>query len=156
MTASTTSQAGLGALVKQLTVPCSRENAFDLFTRRMGEWWPLERFSIGEGHAVTVEFPDAAGGRIVETTDDGRSEVWGTVTAWDPPARVEFTWHPGHPADQATRVEVRFVDEGGSTSVTLTHSGWAGRPDGEQARQSYDGGWDTVLGRYREAAPAAA
>lgn len=35
--------------------------------------------------------------RIVETRSGGRTDVWGTVTAWEPPRLVGFTWHPAGP-----------------------------------------------------------
>ncbi len=44
-------------------VDCPVEEAFELFTERIGEWWPVP----GEGEL-------------------------GTPAIWDPPHRVEFTW----------------------------------------------------------------
>jgi uncharacterized protein YndB with AHSA1/START domain len=74
--------------------------------------------------------------------------VWGTVTDWASPDLVAFTWHPGQPEAEATRVEVSFVAAGAGTEVTLRHSGWSSRPDGERARSQYDGGWDLVLAGF--------
>ena len=74
--------------------------------------------------------------------------MWGTVTDWSSPDLVAFTWHPGQPEAEATRVEVSFVGAGGGTEVILRHSGWSSRPDGERARSQYDGGWDLVLARF--------
>jgi uncharacterized protein YndB with AHSA1/START domain len=155
MTAPMARETGLEPLVKELTVPCSVEQAFTLFTRRMAEWWPLERFSVGDTRAVSVDFPTGVGGDIVETLDDGTTAFWGTLTAFEPPSRVSFTWHPGEPVEEATWVEVRFVDIDGATQVTLVHDGWSNRPDGESARRGYDTGWDTVLAPYRLGAKAA-
>jgi hypothetical protein len=64
-----------------VVVPVTR--AFELFTARLGELWPLATHSVGE-----------------------------------------------------------------ETEVTLRHSGWSSRPDGERARSQYDGGWDLVLSRF--------
>jgi hypothetical protein len=74
--------------------------------------------------------------------------VWGTVTIWEPPSGVWFTWHPGTPEDEATEVEVTFTAAATGTVVELVHTGWEHRPDGEGARQGYDGGWVVVLARY--------
>jgi len=80
---------------------------------------------------------------------DGTTSVWGTVTGWDPPVSVSFTWHPGQPRSWAGDVEVRFIPDGpGRTLVELTHSGWDRRSDGAEARLGYDCGWDVVLGAY--------
>jgi uncharacterized protein YndB with AHSA1/START domain len=88
------------------------------------------------------------GGQIVESISDGRTCVWGTVTAWEPPHRVAFTWHPGRDAGQATAVEVSFLGHGDHTEVMLVHRGWDARLDSVAARRGYDSGWDIVLGRY--------
>ena len=58
--------------------------------------------SVGEADAVGVEIQGRVGGQIVETLADGRTSVWGTVTTWDPPHHVAFTWHPGRPAAEKT------------------------------------------------------
>jgi len=97
--------------------------------------------------------PGRVGGRIVETLPDGTTATWGTVTGWQPPARVAFTWHPGGDAAAATTVEVTFEEyaAGAGTVVTLVHRDWPARTDGATARQQYDAGWELVLGRYVEA-----
>ena len=39
-------------------------------------------------------------GQIVERSADGETAVWGTVTQWEPPVGVAFTWHPGQPSER--------------------------------------------------------
>ena len=81
------------------------------------------------------------------------TSVWGTVTRWEPPRLVAFTWHAGTPEAEATRVEVTFTEDGpGSTVVVLVHSGWEHRPDGASVREGYDSGWEPVIGRFAETA----
>lgn len=49
----------------------------------------------------------------------------------------------------ATEVEVRFLAAGEGTRVELEHRGWEAIADEAAARrQSYDTGWDQVLGAY--------
>ena len=150
----------LAPLRKTVTVPLDQSRAFALFTARFGEWWPLATHSVGLGDALLVRFPPAAGGQIVETARDGTTSVWGTVTKWDPPAAVCFTWHPGQPESLAGDIEVRFSPDGTigdgavATVVTLTHSGWDRRADGAAARLGYDSGWEAVLAAYGAAAAA--
>jgi len=141
----TTTRATLTKTV-QVEVPVDR--AFELFTARLGEWWPLATHSVGQETARDVVLQCHLGGQIVETLQDGSTAVWGTVTDWASPDLVAFTWHPGQSEAEATRVEVSFVASGAGTEVTLRHSGWSSRPDGERARSQYDGGWDLVLSRF--------
>lgn len=82
-------------LVKNVTVKAPPDAAFRRFTAEIGAWWPLGSHSVGGQDAETVTMEGRAGGRIVERIRGGRECVWGTVTAWDPPRRVAFTWHPG-------------------------------------------------------------
>ena len=135
-------------LTKTVHVQAPVGRAFELFTARLGEWWPLATHSVGEETARDVAMECRRGGQIVETLADGSTSVWGTVTDWASPQLVAFTWHPGQPEAEATRVEVSFVAAGKGTEVTLRHSGWSNRPDGVRARSQYDGGWDLVLARF--------
>ena len=68
---------------------------------------------------------------------------------------VAFTWRA--PSwEVATQVEVRFTAEGTGTRVELEHSGWEQAPKILEARKSYDGGWDTMLGHYQARVNSAA
>ena len=141
---------------KSVTVPAAPQRAFELFTAHLQDWWPLRTHSVGDDDAVGVVFGEGVGGAIVETLADGTTSVWGTVTDWQPPQRVAFTWHPGTPEAEATRVEVTFTQDGpASTMVRLVHSGWQSRPDGAAAREGYESGWDPVVARFADAAASA-
>ena len=141
---------------KSVTVPATPQRAFDLFTAHFHEWWPLQTHSVGLDQAVGVTFGAGTGGTIVETLADGATSTWGTITRWEPPHRVAFSWHAGTLAAEATRVEVTFTeDEPGSTVVRLVHSGWERRPDGARARDGYESGWDPVVASFAVAAGGA-
>ncbi|MGH3114638.1 MAG: SRPBCC domain-containing protein, partial [Gaiellaceae bacterium] len=112
-------------------------------------------FSINQDRATTCAIEPQAGGDLYEVRDDGQRCPWGKVLVWEPPHRLVHTWHPGHGAEEATEVEVRFSAQDGSTLVELEHRGWEAR--GEKAltaRDAYDSGWEPVLARYAEAASA--
>jgi uncharacterized protein YndB with AHSA1/START domain len=144
----------LAPLRKTVVVPVEPAGAFELFTARVGDWWPLATHSVGQSDAVLVRFASEVGGTIVETRRDGTTCVWGTVTAWDPPTGLSFTWHPGQPRSWAGDIDVRFIpNDAGGTVVELTHYGWGRRSDGASARRGYDSGWEPVLAAYVEIVP---
>jgi uncharacterized protein YndB with AHSA1/START domain len=135
-------------LVKKVVVPVGVERAFEVFTAEMSAWWPLPSHSVGADKAREVRLEGAVGGRIVEYGDDGEISSWGTVSDWDPPKSVSFTWHPGSDPQQAGQVTVSFATVDDGTEVELVHSGWERRADAVRARAGYDTGWDYVLAQY--------
>ena len=144
----TDGQPGIAEVRKQLSVPQAPDQAFTLFVEGLAEWWPLATHSVGQADATTVVMGRGPGAEIVESLSDGRRAVWGTVSAWNPPYRLTFSWHPGEDADRATEVDVSFTPDSAGTTVTLVHTGWARRSDGREARDTYQGGWSFVLGHY--------
>jgi uncharacterized protein YndB with AHSA1/START domain len=140
----------LAPLIFTVDVGCTPEAAFRYFTDDIGAWWPLATHSVGGERAATCAFEPRVGGALVERTRDGATYVWGTVTQWDPPRRVSFTWHPGRSAEAAQIVDVRFTATPGGTAVTLTHDGWSVLgARGAAMRDEYRNGWRAVLGaRY--------
>ena len=133
---------------REVLVDAGPAVAFEVFTSRIGLWWPIADKSVF-GAGGTVAF---AGGQIIEQSADGERVVWGTVTRWEPPAGVAFTWHPGYGPDRASHVEVTFAAAGPQTLVTVTHAGWDVRADPAAARAEYDHGWPVVLDHYRRRA----
>jgi uncharacterized protein YciI len=131
---------------REVLVDADPAVAFEVFTARIGLWWPIAEKSV-YGAGGTVAF---AGGQIIEQSPDGQRSVWGTVTRWEPPTGVAFTWHPGHTPERASHVEVAFAAAGPQTLVTLTHTGWDVFADPAAARAEYDRGWPVVLDRYLE------
>jgi len=130
---------------REILVDADPVTAFEVFTERIGRWWPLASLSV-YGADATVAFAD---GQIIERSADGDAAVWGTVTRWEPPDAVAFSWHPGQPAERASQVEVTFAALDGQTRVTLEHSGWEVFADPAAARAEYDQGWPVVLECYR-------
>lgn len=131
---------------REVLVESGPDKAFEVFTARIGDWWPLGGHSVyGEGGRVA--FTD---GEIVEHSAAGEVSVWGRVTRWEPPSVVAFTWHPGRPMGPPTEVTVSFAAVGEQTLVTLEHRGWEVLADPAAARAEYESGWPAVLDCYRE------
>ncbi|WP_116952545.1 SRPBCC domain-containing protein [Jiangella endophytica] len=139
-------------LRREIVVDAAPAVAFDVFTAGIGRWWPLAELSVHRDRSASVAFED---GIIVEHSTSGEEAIWGTVTRWEPPALVAFTWHPGRPADVAGLVEVSFATVDGGTLVTLRHGGWETYADPAATRSEYDRGWPMVLGHYGDEAARA-
>ena len=141
------------AVIRSIDLSVSPDHAFDVFTRRMGEWWPLQTHSIGEEKAVGVRFEEWAGGKVFEVVDDGTEWEWAEVIAWEPPHRLVLAWHPTPEPTVSTEVEVRFTALEDGTRVDLEHRGWERLGElGLTARIDYDQGWQPVLALYRDLA----
>jgi uncharacterized protein YndB with AHSA1/START domain len=148
-----------------ITVRSDPERTFDLFTRRMGTWWPLEEYSrvVNEGQGqslevVRLEFQPRRGGSILEHTSDGRVLPWAEVITWEPPRRVTMAWRPHAQPEPPTEVDVIFRARAGGTVVEVEHRGWD-RLSVDFREALYDvyvRGWVTTLGLFGAAANASA
>lgn len=140
----------LPVLRKSVTVPVSPRQAFEIFTDRMAEWWPLESHSLSASEGKTalgVTLTPRAGGRVTETRHDGNPAEWGTITQWDDGKSLTLDWYVGRSPSQATRIAVTFLPADSGTEVQLEHTGFERLGvAGEAAAANYEEGWDLVLG----------
>lgn len=128
------------------------QEAFELFTRDIGTWWPVQTHHR-RGDVIGLVFEGRTGGRIYERCGDGGTADWGRVLAWEPPHCVVFTWLATS-GGEPTEVEVRFVAEDVAlTRVELEHRGWErlGATGAEQ-RTRYLNGWPRAIGLFADAA----
>lgn len=136
----------VGELARRLGVTQPAVSQHLRFTEEITTWWPIRTHSVGEARTERVVFEGRVGGEIHEIIRGGVRAVWGTVTAWEPPHRVAFTWHPGQAPDLAQEVEVRFVRLNEGTRLELTHRGWERLGAmARRARFGYNLGWAYVL-----------
>lgn len=137
---------------RSITVARPVADTFRIFTAEIGRWWPFDggRFSWGGARYQQIAFEPWLGGRLYETFTDGEQFEIGRITAYEPPARIVYTWK--NPVwEAATDVEVRFTPEGGGTRVEVVHSGFERiGPLAERARERYDSGWPRVLAAFAE------
>jgi len=139
----------------QFDVGCPVDHAFDVWTGRIGQWWPADHtVSTEPGLSVVIE--GRPGGRIFERTSGGVEHDWGEVTIWEPPRRLGYLWHLGTGREKATEVEIRFIDRGDATTrVEIEHRGWERLgAEGPARRARNQGGWAGLLPHYRQAVAA--
>ncbi|HJV98947.1 MAG TPA: SRPBCC domain-containing protein [Arthrobacter sp.] len=141
---STDTPDALDPLILAVTVPGPVAQAFAGFTDHTHLWWPLESHGVYGGGSY-VEFEENF---ILETADDGRTSIWGTIDDWQPPLSFHATWHPGTTALWSTELRVAFRAVAEGTEVRLVHDGWEGAEDPAAARAEYAAGWPVVLERY--------
>ena len=134
-------------LAIELTVP--PEAAYEAFTQRFGEWWPVATHSLSRRTATRCHLETQPGGAVDEHAPDGSRYVWGEVLAIEPGRRIRFTWHPGRESASAQWVEVIFESAAGGSRATLTHGGWEALGEaGPLLRQEYVPGWAQVFGEH--------
>jgi len=135
-------------------VYCTPERAWEVWTARIGQWWPADHtVSTEDGLQIFIE--DRVGGRIYERTPGGLEHDWGEVTVWEPPTRLVYLWHLRRAPADATEVEIRFTIAEGDvgTRVEIEHRGWERiGADGITWRDRNFGGWSTLLPHYIAAA----
>ena len=79
---------------KQVVVDAPIERAFTVFTDRFGDFKPPEHNLLGAPIAETV-FEPRVGGGITDRASDGSECRWARILAYEPPARVVFSWDIG-------------------------------------------------------------
>jgi len=137
------------------------EKAFQVFTQRMGKWWPASH------HVGNVPFKDLlieprVGGRWYEINAEGAECLWGSVLAWEPPKRVVLSWHLqpdwsfSGDMGRASEISLEFIAVGAEeTRVEFEDrrldkhgEGWMKMKEQVGA----PGGWPAILDLYVEAA----
>lgn len=126
-------------VVQTIEIAAPPERVFALFTdpAELVRWWP---------DAARLE--PRLGGRI-ELEFEGRGDVSGEITRYEPPYGLGFTWVRGIAPDVVTHVDVSLSAAGdGGCRVELVHSGWENVPDElvEEWRALHRAGWGFFLG----------
>ncbi|MGI9665960.1 MAG: SRPBCC domain-containing protein [Acidimicrobiia bacterium] len=137
------------AVNEKIDVVASQVTVFNVYVNRIDEWWPRRgeqnRYSFAPESTAPahIQFEPEEGGRFFEEFEDGTEYTIGTVEVYDPPNEIVYAWKaPEWP--EATRVRVRFVQSGDTTTVMVEHTGF---PDGGIA-EGYSEGLREILGIF--------
>ena len=122
-----------------LRVKATPERAFAVFTQEIGDWWrPSGLFQTTPRAPGRLAFEPGEGGRLTETLANGKVFEIGKVLAWEPPARLLFSWRQASfPPDLHTEVEVWFEAVGEETRVSVEHRGFHQVPADSVARHGF-------------------
>ena len=145
------------AVHASIVVEAPIEHAFRVFTEQFDQIKPREHNMLAVNIEETV-LESRVGGRIYDRGADGSECSWARVLAFDPPARIVFSWDISPywqvevAPENASEVEVRFIAETPErTRVELEHrhldrhgQGWEGLREGVGGDQ----GWPLYLARY--------
>ena len=134
----------LDPIIKSIEVPCSQEEAFEVFLNKMDSWWPLDRFTtsaMAGAPAKSIRVEVKQGGNIVEIGSDGAETLWGTIKSYDPHGFLSMEFHvpqPDENVESRSLLELQFTALGDDrTRVKLTQSSWEAL--GEMAEQMHGG-----------------
>lgn len=144
-------------VVKTVTVPCTPDRAFRLFTEGMGRWW-LPSHSLAKSGQDKVVMEPRSGGAWYEIGKTGERCDWGRVALWEPPGRLVLVWQLSagftFDPDLYTEVEVTFTPEGSGTAVRLEHRKLENYgPAAAEVAQvlGSEGGWSALLAAFAKA-----
>ena len=148
---------GSSAFECVVIVEAPLEHAFDVFVKRVHEWWPRP-YRLGDGERVALWFESHVGGAWRERTSQGSECDWGRVLTWEPPRRLVLSWEipvsftPEPNPEKASRVEVEFIASGpDQTAVRLVHSEFENHGEGWESMRAMvteEAGWPSILKAY--------
>ncbi len=142
---------------KTLHVEVPIEKAFQVFTQRMGAWWPASHHIAPTPFQEVIVEP-RAGGRWFERDAKGSECEWGRVLTYEPPKLLILAWHlqPDFKFNpdkgRSSEVALEFIAEGPeSTRVEFEHRHLERHGEGwEKLRAGVDPGWGLVLAGFVE------
>jgi len=140
-------------LVLQFEVAAGVDHAFATWTERPTMWWPPGHTRSKDPASIVIE--PHVGGRIYELDRAGTVWPWGQIRVWEPPHRLEYSWHHVFPLDEATHVAVSFnpsPDPGEArTVVRIEQSGWDVLGEiGPTRRDGNTRGWSAIAEAFSD------
>lgn len=127
-----------------LLLTCDAATAFEVFTSRMGAWWPPS-YTPDPDSFDTVLMEPRPGGDVAFRMNDGSTHRFGRVTTWQPGEVYAQTWTLAQTDEHPSTLTVTFSDRSHGCLVVLEHGGW--NPGNAEYREKF-GDWPAILERY--------
>jgi len=142
------------AIQKELLVEASQETAFNVFTGKMGLWWP-KTHHIGTSPMVDAIVEPKPDGRWYSTHEDGSEMIIGKVLTWDPYGKLVLAWQVNgqftYDPALITEVELNFIPESPTTTrIKFEHRDMDKLMGGEKVIEDMERGWWYILNLYKE------
>ncbi|WP_448699546.1 SRPBCC family protein [Mucilaginibacter sp. AW1-3] len=143
------------SIKKELLVEASQETAFNVFTSKMGAWWP-KTHHVGSCPMIELILESKPNGRWYSTHEDGSEVNVGHILVWDPYGRLVLNWQINgdfkYDAALTTEVEVRFIAEGPKRTKVIMEHRDLDKLGGGKAIGSMDEGWGMIMNLYKDLA----
>ncbi|WP_114560377.1 SRPBCC family protein [Desertihabitans aurantiacus] len=123
-----------------LELPVAPAAAFDAYVD-LGSWWD-PRYTSDATTFSGVAVTPGPGGEIRELHADGSSQLWGTITLWQPGTALSHSFVLAHDTGVPSQVLVTFTARPGGSLLRLQHGGW--NEDNATDRDRFTD-WATVL-----------
>jgi uncharacterized protein YndB with AHSA1/START domain len=139
----------MAVVSEKIDIVADQVTVFNVYVNQINEWWPRRGETNRYSFAPDTTEPDQIlldakeGGRYYEVFADGTEHTIGTITTWDPPNEVAYTWDVAGWQGTST-VTVRFVASGDTTTVMVEHDGV---PEGKEG-EGYSAGHKEILGIF--------
>jgi hypothetical protein len=134
----------IGPIRHEYELTCTAEHAFEVYTRRIGEWWH-PAYSPNPETLEAVEIEPGVGGRVLFKHRGEGQFSWGQVTEWQPPRRLSHTSVLAQPSDHPTQISVDFAPQGAGCRIQFEHGGWN---DGNVSVRQKFSDWQLILDRF--------
>lgn len=130
-------------IVVSTRVGADPPRAFEVFTRRLGDWWD-PRLTPDASTYEGAEVSEVVGG-TVSLRHDGEDFPIGEVQEFKSGRRFVMSFHLALPLEHPTTLTVTFEPTDGGTLVTLAHGGWN---DGNVHRWANFNEWPNLMQRF--------
>jgi hypothetical protein len=129
-----------------IEVDASPDQAFSVFTTRMGDWWDPD-YSPDPHTFTGIDLEPRVGGSVAMLHGGEGRYVWGTVTEWEPGRRYAQTFTLAHDSDYPSEISAEFEATATGCAIRFAHGGWTAGNVG--ARQRFRD-WPHLLARYAD------
>ena len=134
----------LDPIVHEYEVRCSPEQAFEVYTEWIGDWWHRD-YSANPETLSTVTVEPRVGGRVYSTHTAEGDLAWGKVTVWEPGRQFSYASTLAQSREHPSTVTVTFDPIAPGCHVHFEHGGWSAE-NVHDRRKFTD--WPAILDRF--------